>query len=523
MKPTETTAWQTLAKRAGQAAPIKDLLPDTDRAGRLIHDLNGCHFDFTRQCVDTTTLNTLFELSNECGVLGLRDAMFTGQAINLSENRRVLHMALRDGAPDVEPGLQAEVEAVRQRMLDIGQAIHSGKWRGHAGHRITDVVHIGIGGSHFGIELIERALARYRQPYLNTHFVANIDPEALQAVLARVNPDRTLFIVASKSFGTLETLHNARSARSWFLERTTDKAGLAQHFIAITNNVSAAAEFGLPAQNLLPMWDWVGGRFSLWSAIGLTLVLSLGADNFNALLEGARQADDHFRSTDPETNIPLLSALFTVWNSNFLGAQSHVTLCYDERLALLPDFLQQLEMESNGKSVDRQGEPVTHHTAPVLWGGTGTQGQHAYHQLLHQGTRAFSADLLMVATPELPLADHHTWLLANGLAQSEAFAQGYHTAEAHRAVAGDRAHSVIVLQTLSPGTLGTLLALFEHRTFCLGALWNVNAFDQWGVELGKKLAPPIFDALQDSTNVAVEDPSTLNLIDHIKRATNNAS
>lgn len=522
MNSSRTELWKALSEYRNALPPLKQLLLDADRQQKLTLQLGDCLFDFSKQRIDDNVLAHFSALSDQSNILTQRDALFAGAPINTSENRSVLHMALRDGAPDVTADIQQDVRDVRARMTQLCTDLYAGRWLGYSGKRITDVVHIGIGGSHLGPELVEGALADHRTGRLRLHFAANIDAEALLSIFAErtLNPETTLFVIASKSFNTLETLYNAQTARSWFLERTSDVTAIAQHFVAVTNNIQAAAEFGLPQANLLPMWDWVGGRFSVWSAVGLPVLLSIGPDNFERFLAGAQAADKHFRETDDiALNIPLLAAMCALWNINVLGAQSLVTLSYDERLALLPSFLQQLEMESNGKRVNQTNQPIDYATMPTLWGGTGTQGQHAYHQQLHQGTTEYAADFILVADREHDIAEHRHWLLANGLAQSQAMALGRETEEAFRQVPGNRANTTIVMNTLSPEAMGTLLAVYEHKVFCLGVLWDINSFDQWGVELGKDLAPPIYNALtSDLTDTGPEqDASTTALIAHIKQ------
>lgn len=509
MKINQTKAWTQLAELAHQNT---DELKDTVQAPTLAQlQVGGCTFDFGKQWLNERILEALIGLADESGVDQLKDGMFAGAAINLSEERAVLHTALRQGAPGVDANLINEVRRVQTQMSDLANSVRSGSWRGYTGRAITDVVHIGIGGSHLGPELVVSALP---QNGPNIHFAANIDGNDLYPILTRVNPETTLFIIASKSFTTLETQVNAQTARSWFLERTCSVEAIRQHFVAVTTNLEASTEFGLPETNLFPMWDWVGGRFSLWSAVGLPIMLAIGTDGFQALLSGAREVDEHFVQAPAEENIPLLSALCATWNYNFLGAASLAVLSYDERLALLPDYLQQLEMESNGKSISRKGEAIETHTMPILWGGTGTRGQHAYHQLLHQGTRAFTADFIIVAKDHLADAEHHHWLLANALAQSQAMAIGYTAPEdqPHRDVPGNHPTTTIVLDELGPRQLGALLAVYEHKVFAQGAIWGINSFDQWGVELGKKLALPIYETLSSGADHP-QDVATQRLID----------
>ncbi|MEM9621077.1 MAG: glucose-6-phosphate isomerase [Pseudomonadota bacterium] len=519
MSITALPAWQALATQAKviNQQPLANQLNGTDRNRQLQLKLGDCYFDFSKQRVDLAVLAQLTELAKATDIAGKARQMLQGAEINTSEKRAVLHTALRGGAaPD--PTIDAAVEEVQQRMLKLAEQIRSGTWRGCSGKAITDVVHIGIGGSHLGPELAVTALRDHHNSHLRLHFLANIDANNLHRCLVGLNPETTLFIVASKSFGTLETKLNAISARSWFIERTKALDELSRHFIGVTSNVPAAIEFGLAEENLLPMWDWVGGRYSLWSAVGLPVLLAVGEDKFLEFLEGARLVDEHFSKQPPATNIPMLSALLATWNYNFLGAGSLAVLSYDERLALLPDYLQQLEMESNGKSVTIEGQPVDYHTMPILWGGVGTNGQHAYHQLLHQGTRAFSADFITVAQDDRRMSNHHDWLLANALGQSQAMAVGYqaNATEPHREVPGNHPSTTIVLDSVSPAALGTLLAVYEHKVFCQGAIWNINSFDQWGVELGKQLAVPIYEQLAEGAFGQSQDAATQDLIDYLR-------
>ncbi len=527
MSLTQLPAWQALSAAAAQltATPLAACLDDDERNRQLRLQLNGCHFDFTRQRLNREVIAHLLSLAEQTAVADKTRHMLSGDVINASEQRAVLHTALRGGA-QVDTATRQAVEDVQKQLNDVAAQIRGGRWLGFSGKAITDVVHIGIGGSHLGPELAVEALSGYHSSALRLHFIANIDANIFHRVLHGLNPETTLFIIASKSFGTLETKQNALSARSWFIERTNALAGVSRHFIGVTSNVPAAVEFGLDAANLFPMWDWVGGRYSLWSAVGLPLLLAIGEDQFSRFLAGARQADEHLLQASAAANLPTLSALIATWNYNFLGAGSLAVLCYDERLRLLPDYLQQLEMESNGKSVTVDGEKVDYHTMPVLWGGVGTNGQHAYHQLLHQGTRAYTADFILVAGDDRNMRDHHHWLLANALGQSQAMALGFAAAadEPHRHVPGNHPTTTIVLDELSPATLGTLLALYEHKVFCQGAIWNINSFDQWGVELGKELAIPIHAQLSGTVcgeapgedSRTAQDPATQGLIDHIK-------
>ena len=524
MNVTKTDAWQKLAQHASKVTqtPLIDFVQDETRHTRLCLELADCRFDFSKQRIDTESLDALLELVSTTELLEHRDAMLAGEPINTSEQRAVLHTALRTDKFVKDEALKADVAEVLNRMRTMANAIRSGEWLGHTGKRITDVVHIGIGGSHLGPQVVIDALNEYSTTDINVHFVSNIDANDLHNALKGLNSETTLFIIASKSFTTLETQINANSARSWFLERAGDLAAIAKHFVAVSNNIAAAGEFGLSEDNLLPMWDSVGGRFSLWSAVGLPILIKLGEENHQALLQGAAELDEHFATSAPQSNVAILGGLLAIWNYNFLGAGSLAVLSYDNRLASLPDYLQQLEMESTGKRVDRDGAPVDFHTMPILWGGVGTNGQHAYHQLLHQGTRAYSADFIIVAEDDRDQPEHHNWLIANALAQSQAMAQGFEAPsnESYREVPGNHPSSIMTLKRLSPRSLGALLAFYEHKVFVQAAIWNINAFDQWGVELGKKMANPIYAALKDQNQDSSIDASTLKLINDLKNTQN---
>jgi len=516
LNPTETKSWAKLAAHASATSrkPLSELVTGEHALGSF--EVGGCYFDFSKQNIDATTRTHLLSLAEEMTVEAERDRMLRGDSINLSENRAVLHTALREGA-DAGIDISKDIEDTHKRMFEISERIRSGVWRGYTGKPITDVVHIGIGGSHLGPELVVNAMSKQARTGPRIHFVANIDGNELFPILAGLNPETSFFIVASKSFTTLETQVNAQSARAWFLERTCSVSAIAQHFLAVTTNIEAAAQFGLPEQNLLPMRDWVGGRFSLWSTVGLPIAIALGADCFRHLLAGARTVDEHFIQTPLATNVPVLTALSAIWNYNFLGAGSLAILCYDERLRLLPAYLQQLEMESNGKGVTRDGSPVSIHTSGIVWGGTGTRGQHAYHQLLHQGTRAFTADFILIAKDDYDKPEHHQWLAANALAQSQAMAIGFEAeAEPHRNLPGNRPTTTIVMEQLGPFELGALLAVYEHKVFCQGIIWNINSFDQWGVEVGKRLAYPIYETLTQGIDHD-QDTATAALIRHLRK------
>ena len=501
-------SWARLAKLAQEVGTISSCLEDTSRNARLQVSACGVDVDFSKQRMDSAVIDALLDLAGEVELSSRREALLNGVHVNTSEDRPAMHTALRtprgEGLPQFEEVVQSTLDAV----IDLAGSLSDGSWRGYTGRTITDIVHIGIGGSHLGPELVASALPSSHR--FRLHFVANIDGYAITEALKRCNPERTAFVVVSKSFSTLETLANAQAARSWFIERGGTTEDIARHFFAISAAVDSAVAFGIPPGNILPMWDWVGGRYSVWSAVGIPIALANGTTAFQELLAGAHAMDQHFASAPFEQNLPVLAALAGVWNSNFLGANNHAVLAYDERLTLLPLYLQQLETESNGKRVRLDGSPVEVQTMPILWGGVGTTGQHAYHQLLHQGTRSFSADFIFARSPDHPLETHHRWLQANAMAQSQAMMQG-DDAAAEKHVPGNHPTTTIVLDRLDAFHLGALLALHEHKVFCQGVIWGINSFDQWGVELGKRLAGPIFKQLGGDPAIT-QDASTQHLI-----------
>ena len=510
----ELPAWGRLGRLAGElaSARITDLASDASLNAALNLRVAEMRFDFSRQRVNAQVLSSLCALAAERGWRERVRELFAGAPVNSTEGRPALHTALRSPVQTL-PDAARDVPATLFRLKQFARAINDGGWTGFSGKAITDVVHIGIGGSDLGPRLVVDALEPASGcPRL--HFVANIDGHACVRTLRNLDPETTLFTLASKSFTTLETRVNGETARAWFVERTARPEALDHHFVAVTANPKAAVAFGLPSENLFPLWDWVGGRYSLWSSVGLPILLAAGGDAFDALLQGAHAMDRHFQTAPAESNAPLLAALLGVWNGNFLGATSHAVLPYDERLRLLPDYLQQLETESNGKRVRHDGTPVGVHTAPVLWGGVGSTGQHAFHQLLHQGTRSFTADFILCATAGHDLRDHHRWLAANALSQSQAMASGKDSGDPHRSVPGNHATTTIVLDRLNPATLGALLAFYEHKVFCQGLIWDINSFDQWGVELGKQLAQTIHRQLAGES-AAAQDSATRSLIEHL--------
>lgn len=537
------TAFQALESHYSNARQweLRNLFAqDPARAGRFSIEAAGLFLDYSKNFLTDRTCQLLVQLARERRVESLRDAMFAGEKINLTEQRAVLHTALRapPGAALQMDGqdIGHEVQAVLQRIGAFTNQVRSGEWRGHGGKPITDIVNIGIGGSDLGPEMACRALRAFAHSRLALHFVANVDGHALDAVLSTVNPETTLFIIASKTFTTAETMMNAQSARRWFLQSATE-ADLPHHFVAVSTNLDAVKAFGIDPANMFQFWDWVGGRYSIWSAIGLALALAIGSDRFREFLAGAHAMDLHFRNAPLEHNMPVLLALIGVWQYNFFGTASLSIAPYHQDLNRFPAYLQQLEMESNGKSVSRHGAPLHLATCPVIWGDVGTNGQHAYFQLLHQGTDVIPVDFIAALQPGHALPGHHAALLANCFAQSEALMRGKTAAEVraelqqqgqtqgdidalvpHKTFPGNRPSNTILMEALTPATLGALIALYEHKVFVQGALWGINSFDQWGVELGKALAKGIQAELTGVAQPAAHDSSTNGLIARARAA-----
>ena len=504
---TDLKAWQTLVRHASDMArePLAQLTQQPGRFDELSFRQGGLLLDLSRQRLTRRSLDLLATLGEQRSFDAARQQLFGANMLNATEQRAVMHTALRAPAPLRPPEVAQAIGDTLQRIAVLTNQVRSGAWRGHSGKSISHIVHLGIGGSWLGPALVVDALQEHAGRGPQVHFLANVDATELERLLPLLDAERTLCIVASKSFSTIETRVNALTLRGWLLERGIPIAGLARHFVAVSSNVSAAVDFGIAADNVLPMWDWVGGRYSLWSAIGLPIALRYGYDVFAQLLAGAHDMDTHFRTAPAARCLPFLLGATEVWNLHFQGAESHAVLAYDHRLKKLPDFLQQLEMESNGKHVLLDGQPVNHHTAPLVWGGEGTNGQHSFHQLLHQGTRNASIEFILCATPPHRRVEHAHWLHANAIAQGEALQNGSarnadpSRTGPHREVPGGHTSSTIVLDELTPHTLGALLALYEHKTFSQALLWGINAFDQFGVELGKVLANGIFEALQRNT------------------------
>lgn len=538
---TSSTAYQALTNHAAKAKDwqMRDLFAaDPQRFERLSVEAAGLFLDYSKNRLDGRTLELLKALAQERGVERLRDAMFNGDKINLTENRAVLHTALRaprDKQISVDgQDVSKDVHDVLARVKTFSDAVRSGAWLGHTGKEITDVINVGIGGSDLGPKMVCLALRQFAHPRLTMHFVSNVDGHDMDAALSRVNPETTLFIIASKTFTTAETMMNANTARAWFLQHAPEEA-LAKHFVAVSTNVEAIKTFGIDPQNMFPFWDWVGGRYSVWSAIGLPVALCVGFGYFSDFLAGAHAMDEHFRSAPIEQNLPMILGLVGFWNREFLDCGSVSIAPYHQDLNRFPAYLQQLDMESNGKRVTRAGDAIDYATGPVIWGDVGTNGQHAYFQLLHQGTDVTPMDFIAALRPSHEFHNHHAALLANCFAQSEAFMkgktidevrqdlQGLDAAEIerlapHKTFPGNRPSNTILMEYLTPATLGALIALYEHKVFVQGALWDVNSFDQWGVELGKVLAKKIEAELTGEAQPAGHDSSTNGLIARAKAA-----
>lgn len=537
-----TPEWADLARHYTrlQQVHMRDLFAaDPRRFDNFSIQFGEMLVDFSKHRIDRDVFNLLIELAKQCGVESSRDAMFAGEKINTTEHRAVLHTALRnrssgsivvDGT-DVMP----EVRRVVAQMEQFSEDVRSGIWQGYTNKRITDVVNIGIGGSDLGPKMVCRALTPYSARHLAIHFVSNVDGTHIAETLRKCNPETTLFIIASKTFTTQETMTNAHTARAWFLDHGAQESDIARHFVAVSTNQKSVREFGIHSDNMFEFWDWVGGRYSLWSAIGLPICISVGAAHFRALLEGAFAMDEHFRTAPLEKNLPVILAMLGVWYNNFFDAATHAVLPYDEYMALFPSYLQQVDMESNGKSVRRDGTVADWQTGPVVWGEPGTNGQHAFYQLIHQGTKFIPCDFIAPALSHNPLGDHHNKLLANFFAQTEALMQGKTAEEvqaeleragksaeeiaaltAHKVFPGNRPTTSILCQMITPHTLGSLIALYEHKVFVQGVVWDVNSFDQWGVELGKQLAGNILPELHSDETVTSHDSSTNGLMNTFK-------
>jgi glucose-6-phosphate isomerase len=512
---------------------------DPQRFTQFSLNTSGLFLDYSKNLITEQTRELLVNLAREAGLEGAIHTLFDGAYVNSSEHRPALHTALRrpvgDSVQIDGQDIMPEVHRVLNQMTQLVTRIHNGLWRGYTEKPITDVVNIGIGGSFLGPQLVSEALVPFTQRGVRCHYLANIDGSEFREVTSKLAADTTLFIVSSKSFGTLETLKNAQAARAWCLAQGCPEPELHKHFIAVSSNVKVAVEFGIAEENIFPMWDWVGGRYSLWSAIGLPIALAIGMSNFKDLLAGAYAMDQHFTSAPFEENMPVLLGLLGVWYGNFWGATSHAILPYDHHLRNFVKHLQQLDMESNGKSVRQDGSPVSVETGPVIWGGVGCNGQHAYHQLLHQGTQLIPGDFIVPVVSHNPVADHQQWLYANCLSQSQALMLGKTREEAevelrekglgeaeiaklapHKVIPGNRPSNTLVLERISPRRLGALVALYEHKVFVQSVIWGINCFDQWGVELGKELGKDVYQHIIGRSEGKADDGSTQGLIDYFR-------
>ena len=539
-KLTERASWKALQAHFEE---IKDVHmremfeQDDERFKKFSAQMDDILLDFSKNRINDKTFELLCDLAKDIGVAEWRDDMFAGKPINNSEFRPVLHTALRNrsNTPVFVDGenVMPKINRVLAQIRYFTERIRGGHLRGYSGHLITDVVNIGIGGSDLGPHVVCDSMKPFAQRGMNVHFVSNVDPTHLSEILKFVKPESTLFIISSKTFTTHETMLNAHSARNWFVELTGNDKAVSRHFVAVTTNKKAAYDFGILEENMFELWDWVGGRYSLWSAIGLPIALYLGMDRFEELLEGAHAMDMHFKEAPVEKNIPIILALLGIWYNNFFDAQSHAIMAYNQYLRRLPAYLQQLDMESNGKTIDRDGKRVDYLTGPIIWGETGSNCQHAFFQLLHQGTKPVPADFFIPARTKNPLGKQHSVLLANYLAQTRALMKGKTEAEAraeleatgaseeiieevlpHKIFEGNKPTNSIIFETLDPRTVGALFAMYEHKVFVQGVIWNINSFDQWGVEYGKQLADDISEELSDRKDTSRYDDSTNNLINY---------
>jgi glucose-6-phosphate isomerase len=537
-----SSAWKALEEHHQEVAGLhmRDLFAiDPKRFERFSLRLDDILFDYSKNRITGKTVSLLTDLARQAGLAEKIEAMFNGEKINVTEGRAVLHVALRNRSnrPILIDGqdVMPEVNRVLGKMRAFSEAVRSGEWKGYTGQPITDVVNIGIGGSDLGPQMVTAALKPYAQPGLNSHFVSNVDGTHMAETLKPLSRETTLFIIASKTFTTLETMTNANSARGWFLAEAKDEAAVAKHFVAVSTNEAEVTKFGIDPDSMFGFWDWVGGRYSLWSAIGLPITLSIGMDRFEELLSGAHKVDEYFRSAPFEENIPVLMGLLGIWYNNFFGAQTHAILPYDQYLSRFSAYFQQGDMESNGKSVTKKGDWVDYSTGPIIWGEPGTNGQHAFYQLIHQGTKLIPCDFLAPAISHNPVGEHHKLLIANFLAQTEALMKGKTEAEVRAELAdselsaekldklvpakmfqGNRPSNSFLFKKLTPETLGSLIALYEHKIFTQGAVWEINSFDQWGVELGKQLAKVIEPELGGEEQISSHDSSTNGLINYYK-------
>jgi len=545
--PTILPAWQKLATHYQEVSQLhmRDLFAqDSERFNKFTLKFDDLLLDYSKHRITDDTMPLLLQLAREVNLEAWRERMFSGEHINFTEDRAVLHTALRNrsNTPVMVDGkdVMPEVNRVLAQMRDFSEKVRNGSWLGYTGKRITDVINIGIGGSDLGPVMVCTALRPYASPDLQVHFVSNIDGAHLAQALEKCNPETTLFIIASKTFTTQETMTNGHSARTWFLDKAKDEAHIAKHFVALSTNTKAVNAFGIDPANMFEFWDWVGGRYSLWSAIGLSIALYVGMDNFEALLDGGHEMDNHFRTAPLEQNLPVIMAMLGIWYNNFFNAETHAILPYDQGLSRFTAYMQQGDMESNGKFVNRAGERVNYTTGPIIWGEAGTNGQHAFYQLIHQGNKLIPCDFLMPLQSQYAMGkngeEHHKILISNLLAQTKALMQGKTAKEAkaeleaqniphnsimtmlpHRVFGGNRPSNTLLFDKLTPKTLGKLIALYEHKIFVQGIVWNINSFDQWGVEFGKQIAQKILPQLYGNSVVTEYDGSTNGLMNYYKK------
>lgn len=542
INPTQTNAWKELENYFAtfKGTQMKDMFAkDSQRAAKYSLQFEDIFVDFSKNLIDEKVMSLLLKLAEECGLKDAIEAEFTGEKINKTEKRSVLHIALRNrsNSPIYSDGkdVMPDVNRVLAQMKEFSEKIISGEWKGYTGKAIKSIVNIGIGGSDLGPLMVTEALKPYKKPNITSYFVSNIDGTHMAETLKKVDPETTLFIVASKTFTTLETMTNAQTAKDWFLKAAKDEKAVAKHFVALSTNAKAVSEFGIDTNNMFEFWDWVGGRYSLWSAIGLSIACNIGFENFQELLEGAHAMDKHFRNTDFSKNLPVILALIGIWYNNFYGAETEAILPYDQYMHRFSAYFQQGNMESNGKYVDRNGKEVSYQTGPILWGEPGTNGQHAFYQLIHQGTKMIPCDFMAPAISQNPIGDHHPKLLANFFAQPEALMMGKTaeqvTAELKKQGKSDEDIAMllpfmvfkgniptnsILFKKLTPRTLGSLIAMYEHKIFTQGIIWNIFSFDQWGVQLGKQLANVILPELKNNDAISSHDSSTNGLINKYK-------
>jgi len=514
VNPTKTKSWKKLQAHfeAIKDQKMQDMFAaDLSRADRMKVEWKEFYFDYSKNRVSQETMSLLLELAEEVKLKEAIEMQFSGERINATENRAVLHTALRDF-----DNMKPKVKATLKKMKDFSEEIIQGNWKGYSGKAIRTIVNIGIGGSDLGPDLVTGALRFYKN-HLHTHYISNVDGDRVMEVLKGLDRETTLFIIVSKTFTTQETLTNASTVKKWFLENASDDA-IEKHFVAVSSNIQAAKDFGVSSEAIFPMWEWVGGRFSLWSAVGLSSCCAIGYDHFEAILKGANDMDVYFQNTEFEKNIPVIMALLSIWYTNFFASETEVVIPYSQYLNKLVPYLQQASMESNGKNVDRSGNPIEYQTASVVWGNTGTNSQHAFFQLLHQGTKLIPADFIAFSESLHGNIDHQNILLANCFAQTEALLQGTegtYVADDFKKFQGNKPSNILLMKKLSPRNLGSLLAMYEHKIFTQGIVWNIFSFDQWGVELGKKIAQTTLDAIEKEEYTAIENKSTLNLLKYV--------